>query len=233
MVIAIASQKGGTGKSSTSISLAAGLARRGQKALLVDIDSQANSSKVLIPNYLELRKESTIYVTILKREPLPIHHTSVANLDIIDDQITSTQEQLNRLLVLYLSGEFAKEILSERKARLEKTLDDLSVERTQMAAQLQSTEITDEQIAEIEAFCATAREGLDNATFEDKRRYFELLDVRGKLAFENGEKVVYVTCLIGKQRLVQMPTSHSRSNRNGLPFIITQRLVIAPSFVHA
>lgn len=76
-----------------------------------------------------------------------------------------------------------------------------------MAAQLQRTEITDEQIAEIEAFCAEVSEGLDNATFEDKRRYFDLLDVRGKLAYENGEKVIYVECLIGKQRLVQMPTS--------------------------
>ena len=44
--------------------------------------------------------------------------------------------------------------------------------------------ITDTQIAEIEAFCAEVREGLDNATFEDKLRYFELFDVRGKLAIE-------------------------------------------------
>jgi chromosome partitioning protein len=50
MVTSIASQKGGTGKTSTTISLSAGLARKGKKVLLVDIDSQANSSKILLHN---------------------------------------------------------------------------------------------------------------------------------------------------------------------------------------
>ena len=33
----------------------------------------------------------------------------------------------------------------------------------------------------------------------DKRRYFELPDVRGKLAVENSKKVVYASCELGKQ----------------------------------
>jgi chromosome partitioning protein len=42
MVISVASQKGGTGKTTTTISLAAGLALRGDHVLIIDVNSQAN-----------------------------------------------------------------------------------------------------------------------------------------------------------------------------------------------
>jgi len=87
MIVSIASQKGGTGKTTTSISLAAGLARKGKKVLLIDIDSQANSSKVLLPHYPQISKEQTLYQTILNRQPLPIHQSNVANLEIVPSHI--------------------------------------------------------------------------------------------------------------------------------------------------
>jgi chromosome partitioning protein len=87
MIIAIASQKGGTGKTSTSISLSAGLARKGKKVLLIDVDSQANSSKVLLREYQKIPKEQTIYATIIERGLLPIHATAVPNLSIVPSHI--------------------------------------------------------------------------------------------------------------------------------------------------
>jgi chromosome partitioning protein len=88
MVISIASQKGGTGKSSTAISLGSGLAKfQSKKVLLIDIDSQANTSKVLIHNYPELKKEQTLYTTILERKPLQIQPTFIPNLDIVPSHI--------------------------------------------------------------------------------------------------------------------------------------------------
>lgn len=87
MVISVASQKGGVGKTSTSISLSAGLAHRGKKVLLVDADSQANSSKVLLHHYTKLGKDETIYKTILDRQPFQIHKTTVPNLDTVPSHI--------------------------------------------------------------------------------------------------------------------------------------------------
>ena len=112
MVIAIASQKGGTGKSTTAITLAAGLAKRGKKILLVDVDAQANSSKVLLPHYTKLSKDQTLFTTILERKDLPIHKSSVVNLDVAPSHILLSDTDVELTT--------AKD---HREARLKRALD--------------------------------------------------------------------------------------------------------------
>lgn len=112
MIFAIASQKGGTGKTTTSISLAAGLAREGKNVLLIDVDSQANSSKVLLHNYTAIPAEETIYSTILNRKPLPIHKTFIPQLDIVPSHILLSNTDIELTT--------AKD---HREARLKRELD--------------------------------------------------------------------------------------------------------------
>ena len=112
MIIAIASQKGGVGKTSTAISLAAGLGHKGKKTLLIDIDSQANSSKVLLPDYPELPVEKTIVATVLERKPLSIHKTQVPNLFLVPSHILLSNTDIELTTAI-----------DHREARLKAELD--------------------------------------------------------------------------------------------------------------
>jgi len=51
------------------------------------MDSQANSSKVLLNDYPQIPKDKTIYTTILERNPLPVLKTDLQNLDIVPSHI--------------------------------------------------------------------------------------------------------------------------------------------------
>ncbi len=86
-IIAIANQKGGVGKTTTTVNLSACLAKRGKKILVIDIDPQGNTTSGLGINKRQLQK-STYDILINDNKIVEaIIDTKIKNLDICPSDI--------------------------------------------------------------------------------------------------------------------------------------------------
>jgi chromosome partitioning protein len=92
--IALANQKGGVGKTTTAVSLAACLAERGKRTLLVDLDPQANATSAL---GLEKLSGGSIYKALMGGAQLAdsIRPAGYDNLEIIPSEVDLTVAEVD------------------------------------------------------------------------------------------------------------------------------------------
>jgi len=86
-VISIANQKGGVGKTTTAINLAAALAQREKRVLLADLDPQSNSTI----SFVDIQEVGLSVYDLLTNNDIYLHEvvkpTKVKNLDLLPSRI--------------------------------------------------------------------------------------------------------------------------------------------------
>lgn len=155
--------------------------------------------KSLLSDPEEMTQGLKAYQEQWERENAPMRE----RLAVIDDLLERNQTQLERLLDLYLSGDFPKEVLTDRKSHLEGVVQALEEERRGLTSYLEAQTLTMEQIRGLRDLAAEVSQGLRAADedFQVRLKIIEMLDVRASVVVESGEKVVYVRCIIGEEGL--------------------------------
>lgn len=221
-IIAVANQKGGVGKTTTSINLSACLAEKGQKVLVVDIDPQGNTTSGLGVEKDEL--ENTVYELILDEATLDecLIKNVIDNLDILPSNVNLSGAEID------LIGVDNREFILKNKIReIEKNYDYIIIDCPPSLTMLTVNAMTTANTVLVPIQCEYyALEGLSqlihtinlvqqrlNPELEMEGVVFTMYDARTNLSLQVVENVkanlnqtIYKTIIPRNIRLAESPS---------------------------
>jgi site-specific DNA recombinase len=133
-------------------------------------------------------------------------------IDVIEGIIADYQEQLERVIDLYVSGTVGKEMVVDRQKQLEKNVAALTDEKILLTEQLERRTLTQEEITTIKQLTERVAKGLNlvdnNDDFETRQSIIEALDVTASVIVEDGRRIAYLKCKIGETtaQIISNPT---------------------------
>ena len=232
-IISVINQKGGVGKTTTVINLAASLSIMGQNNLVIDLDPQGNATTGLGKNNND--EENNIYNLLIKKIELKdaIKQTEIKNLDLIGSHVNlsglevETANDSGRAFVL-------KEMLSNERNGILKKYDNIFIDcppslslltimslvaSGELLVPLQTEFFALEGITQLVKTIDRIKENL-NPTLKIKGILLTMFDKRNKLSAEVDVEArkyfkdkVYQTVIQRNVRLSEAPS-------HGLPCVI-------------
>lgn len=108
-------------------------------------------------------------------------------LEIVTGLIEDREQQITRLLDLYLNGDFSRDVLSERKARITQELTELRAEGTRLETYIREQTLSEDTINTVLEFGRAVGAGLAEADsdFQKRLEIIDLLDVTGELLIKD------------------------------------------------